>query len=46
MHTQEYRATNNRKASAKWKEVKGKPDKVNEMILKTKVDLKEGPDNI
>ena len=33
-------------ASAKWKEVKGKPKKINEMILTAKVDLKEGPDNI
>ena len=28
------------------KEVKGKPDKINELMLKTKADLKEGPDNI
>ena len=28
-------------ASAKWKEVKGKPDKIDELILKTKADLKE-----
>ena len=27
--------------SAKWKELNGKPDKINELILKTKVDLKE-----
>ena len=33
-------------ASAKWKEVKGKPDKINELILRTKADLKEGIDNI
>ena len=25
---------------------KRKPDKINELILKTKADLKEGPDNI
>ena len=29
-------------ASAKRKEVKGIPDKINELILKTKADLKEG----
>ena len=28
-------------ASIKWKEVKGKLDKINELILKTKADLKE-----
>ena len=28
-------------ASAKWKGVRGKPDKINELILKTKADLKE-----
>ena len=33
-------------ASAKWKEVNGKLDKVNELTLKTKADLKERPDNI
>ena len=32
--------------SAKWKKVKGKPGKINELILKTKGNLKEGPDNI
>ena len=30
----------------KWKEVKGKPDKINELILKTKAYLKEEPDII
>ena len=30
-----------REVSTKWKEVNGKPDKVNELILKTKADLKE-----
>ena len=35
-----------REASAKLKEVKGKPDKINELILKTKAKLEEGPDNI
>ena len=35
-----------RLASAKWKEVYGKPDKINALILKTKADLKERPDNI
>ena len=33
-------------ASAKWQEVKGKPKKINELILKTKAELKERPDNI
>ena len=28
------------------KELKCKPDKINELILKTKAELKEGPDNI
>ena len=32
--------------SAEWKEIKWKPGKVNDLILKTKGDLKEGPDNI
>ena len=27
-------------------EVKGKPDKMNELILKTKANLKEGPNNV
>ena len=31
-------------ASAKWKEVKGKPDKINKLILKTKANLEDGPD--
>ena len=31
------------KASAKWKEVKGKPDKITELILKRKGDMKKGP---
>ena len=31
--------------TAKWKEVKGKPGKNNELILKTNVDLKEEPGN-
>ena len=35
-----------RLASAKWKEVNGKPDKITELILKTKTDLKERPYNI
>ena len=33
-------------ASAKWKEVNRKPDKINELKLKTKADLKERLDNI
>ena len=32
--------------SAKWKEVNWKPDKINELILKTKANLKEVTDNI
>ena len=36
----------NSDTSAKQKEVKGKPEKINGLILKTKTDLKEGPDNI
>ena len=32
-------------ASAKWKEVNRKPDKINELKLKTKADLKERPGN-
>ena len=48
LHTEEYV---NFEASAKWKEVKGKPGKINETnkideILKTKADQKEGPVNI
>ena len=35
-----------RLASAKWKEVYGKSDKINELILKTKVDEQERLDNI
>ena len=35
-----------RLASAKWKEVNGKPGKINKLILQTKTDLKERPDNI
>ena len=33
-------------ASAGWKEINRKPDKNNEMIVKTKADRKERPDNI
>ena len=33
-------------ALAKWKKINGKPDKINELILKTKANLKERPDNI
>ena len=33
-------------ASVEWKEVNRKLDKINELILKTKADLKERPDNI
>ena len=36
----------NSDTSANQKEVKGKPEKINGLILKTKTDLKEGPDNI
>ena len=44
LHTQEYKAT--KKHIVRLKEVKGKPDKINKLILKRKADLKEGPDNI
>ena len=40
------KALGTRLASAKWKEVNGKPDKINELIMKTKADLKDRPDNI
>ena len=33
-------------ASTKWKEVKRRPEKINELILKTKADLKDGLDSI
>ena len=33
-------------ASAKWKNLKGKPDKINELILRSKGELTEGLDNI
>ena len=36
----------NIEASAKRKEAKGKPDKITKLILKTKADLKERPNNI
>ena len=32
-------------ALAKYKGVKGKPHKINELIVKMKAELKEGPDN-
>ena len=35
-----------RLASGKWKDVNGKSGKINELILKTKADLKKKPDNI
>ena len=38
-------ALGTRLASAKWNEFTGKPDKINELILKTKADLKKRPDN-
>ena len=44
--TQEYKATKpDSETLDKWKEVIGKPDKTNELTLKTKAHLKE-PDNI
>ena len=48
LHTQKYKTTKKQisEASAKWKEVEGKLGKINELILKTKSDLKEGPNNI
>ena len=33
-------------ASAKWKDVNGKPHKNNKLILKMKANLKERPDKI
>ena len=33
-------------ALAKWKEDKGRPNKINELILKTKADLKDGHEDI
>ena len=36
----------NREGSAKGKEAKEGPGKINELILETKADLKEGPGNI
>ena len=46
--TQEYKVTKkvDSEASAKWKEVKGKPGKINELMLKAKADMKERPDNL
>ena len=48
LHTQECKATKkaDSETSAEWKKVKRKPDNINELILKTKADLKEGPNNI
>ena len=47
LHTQEYSHEKvDSEASAKWKEVKEKPDKINKLILRSKADLKEGLDNI
>ena len=45
LHTQEYKATKKHIVRLQLK-VKGKPDKINDLILKTKADLKVGPDNI
>ena len=39
-------ALGTRLASTKWKEVNGKPEKIHELILKTKADLKERTVNI
>ena len=36
----------NTEASANWKEVKGKSEEINELILKLKADLNKGPNNI
>ena len=35
-----------RLASSKWKEINGNANKINELTLKTKAELKEGSDNI
>ena len=47
--SQEYKTTNKqivRSQVNERKDLKEKPDKINELMLKTKVDLKEGPGNI
>ena len=48
LHTQEHKTTKktDSEASTKWKEVKGKPEKINYLILKIKADQKEGPNNL
>ena len=44
LHTQKYKAT--QKQIVRLQLNQKKPDKINELILKTNTDLKEGPDNI
>ena len=48
--TTAHKSTNPSKADiealAKWKEDKGRPNKINELILKTKADLKDGHEDI
>ena len=48
LHTQEHKATKKQVVRLQLNESnsKGKPDKINDSILKTKDDLKEGPENI
>ena len=45
LHTQVYKATKTQIVWLQLNEKKGKPDMINELILKTKAYLKEGPDS-
>ena len=50
LHTQVYKVSKKQNVKLQLNEkkptVKGKPDKINELILKMKANLKEAPDNI
>ena len=46
LYTQEYKTTKKQIVRLQLNEVKGKPDKNNELIMKTKANLKEGLRNI
>ena len=50
LHTQEYKATKKEivrlQLNKKNLKEKGKPDMINELTMKTKADLKKGPNNI
>ena len=48
LHMQEYKTTKKQIVRFQLNEKKSKerPDKINKLILKTKADPKEGPDNI